>query len=140
MLVYRRKKKSRGIGKIAKKTLEEFFMSMYQFICTNMKLFIYIVQIMFFLIFVEVSAYISVGAVFALYVVLLFLTEYLFRLNSNVRNETETGIPVPPERFTQVDEHGYISVEKEEESIQYLCDVENYLIMKGFLKSDTSTM
>lgn len=67
--------------------------------------------------------------------VLVVLVKYIKEVGYKLNHVTERGFPIPTQRYTEVDENGFISVKEEEtqEAILYLCDVEDYLKSKGWL-------
>lgn len=138
MMAYKKNRNVNGdIKKVAWKTLEEMYVSIEMFLQENIRGFIYLFLVFVFVLLCALSYYIGYGVSTFLFVVSLFIAEYLFRLCANVKNESTEGIPVPPERYTQINDRGYITVMKEEESVQYLCSVEDYLEKKGLLKNDS---
>lgn len=77
------------------------------------------------------------------YVMLVFsallyvITKYLSELSYKLNNITHRGIPVPEKRFTSISsEDGTVNLDEvdAEQAILYLCEVEDYLEMKGLLK------
>lgn len=139
MMVHKKNRNANGdIKKVAWKTLEEMYISVEMFLQENIRGLIYLFLVFVFVLLCALTDYIGFGASTFLFVVSLFIAEYLFRLCANVKNESADGIPVPSERYTQINERGYITVMKEEESVQYLCSVEDYLEKKGLLRDDTT--
>ena len=67
--------------------------------------------------------------------VLVVLVKYIKEVGYKLNHVTERGFPIPTQRYTEVDENGFISIREEEtqEAILYLCDVEEYLKSKGWL-------
>lgn len=141
MRVYARKKKKRPeIRRVARNTFDELIDAGAMFIYNNLRLFVVFAQILLFIVLILLAPYVDGLFLILIYVVSLIIVEYLFRFNQNIKNETDTGIPVPPQRLTKVDDRGYIEITEEEESIQYLCELENYLESKGYLKDNDSTV
>lgn len=68
----------------------------------------------------------------ALYVI----SRYFMTVGHAMRSEDEEGMPIPDERYTRVDNRGFLWVEKQQEAMAYLCDVENYLQRIGVLSTD----
>lgn len=68
--------------------------------------------------------------------ILIIVTKYIKEVGYKLNHVTERGFPIPLERFTSVDENGFISIKDEEvhEAMIYLCEVEDYLKSKGWLK------
>lgn len=66
----------------------------------------------------------------------ILATKYIKEVGYKLNNVTERGFPIPTKRFTEQDENGFIGIEEErtQEAIIYLCDVEDYLKSKGWLK------
>lgn len=62
-----------------------------------------------------------------------FICRYVNTIGHKVRRESEDGFPLPDKRFTSIDDRGLIWIERNEESIQYLYSVEEYLQSHGFL-------
>ena len=140
MMIYPRKRKEKTeLKKIAKQTLKEMLTAVRIFFKTNVNLFLGIFQIlvMIFLCYLFLLIH-DILPCILLCIVALFVVDYIKRLNVNVQNMTDDGLPVPVERFTEMKDGGYISIEKEEESIQYLYELENYLERKGLLKHEKS--
>lgn len=75
-------------------------------------------------------------AVLILCALLWIMTKYISELSYKLNNITQKGIPVPEKRYTKVGEDGEISLEEvdAEEAILYLCEIEDYLEMKGLIK------
>ena len=141
MRVYARKKKKRPeIRRVARNTFDELIDAGAMLIYNNLRLFVVFAQILLFIVLILLDPYVDGLFLILIYVVSLIIVEYLFRFNQNIKNETDTGIPVPPQRLTKVDERGYIEITEEEESIQYLCELENYLESKGYLRDDVGTV
>ena len=67
--------------------------------------------------------------------ILVVFVKYIREVGYKLNHVTERGFPIPTQRYTEVDENGFISVKEEEtqEAILYLCDVEDYLKSKGWL-------
>lgn len=67
--------------------------------------------------------------------VLVAIVKYIREVGYKLNHVTERGFPIPPQRFTERDEQGFISIREDEtqEAILYLCDVEDYLKGKGWL-------
>lgn len=67
---------------------------------------------------------------------LTIVVKYIKEVGYKLNHVTERGFPIPMSRFTNKDENGFIYVKEEEtqEAILYLCDVEDYLKSKGWLK------
>lgn len=138
MMAYKKNRNVNGdIKKVAWKTFEEMYVSVEMFLQENIRGLIYLFMVSVFVLLCVLTDYIGYGVSTFLFVVSLFIVEYLFRLCANVKNESIEGIPVPSERYTQINDRGYITVMKEEESVQYLCSVEDYLEKKGLLKNDS---
>ena len=139
MTVHKRDTRQKPIREIAEETAQEMGKSFEMFIRENIRLFIYLLQFVGFVaLHVVGMKYNDVLGVTILYIVLIVVIEFLFRLNANIKHVSDEGIPVPPERYTQINDRGYITVMKEEESVQYLCSVEDYLEKKGLLRDDTT--
>lgn len=140
MMAYRKKNKgnTRNFKKIVTDTLRELICDVSICVYENGKILIYMLQIFFFILFRGLSYYVDLSVCALLFTSSLFVTEYLFRLLSNVKHVSEDGIPIPPERYTKTTEEGFVQVEKIEEAVVYLCDVEDYLKRKGLLKDDTA--
>lgn len=140
MMIYPRKRKEKvNLSKVAKQTLDEVMQEVCKFVVTNVNLFLCVFQlfVMIFLCYLFVLIH-DILPCIIICIVSLFFVEYMKKLNANVQNMTDEGMPVPVERFTEVKEGGYISIDREEESIQYLCELEDYLQRKGLLKHGES--
>lgn len=140
MMAYRKKNKgdSINIKKVKINTLRELVRDISICVYENSKILIYMLQVFFFILFCGLSYYVDLSICALLFTSSLFVTEYLFRLFANVKHISEDGMPIPPERYTKTTEEGFVQVEKIEEAVVYLCDVEDYLKRKGLLKDDTA--
>lgn len=69
-----------------------------------------------------------------IFTVLTFASSYLKAYANKIGKGEE--LPVPSERFTTEDEFGevFVNVDRMQEMILYVADVENHLKRKGFLK------
>lgn len=67
--------------------------------------------------------------------ILVVCVKYIKEVGYKLNHVTERGFPIPLQRFTEMDENGFISIKEEEtqEAMLYLCDVEDYLKSKGWL-------
>lgn len=67
--------------------------------------------------------------------VLVALVKYIKEVGYKLNHVTERGFPIPTQRYTEVDENGFIGIKETEtqEAILYLYDVEEYLKSKGWL-------
>lgn len=66
---------------------------------------------------------------------LVVLVKYIKEVGYKLNHVTERGFPIPTQRYTEVDENGFIGIKETEtqEAILYLHDVEDYLKSKGWL-------
>lgn len=66
---------------------------------------------------------------------LVVLVKYIKEVGYKLNHITERGFPIPTQRYTEVDENGFIGIKETEtqEAILYLRDVEDYLKSKGWL-------
>lgn len=66
---------------------------------------------------------------------LVVLVKYIKEVGYKLNHVTERGFPIPTQRYTEVDENGFIGIKETEtqEAILYLRDVEDYLKSKGWL-------
>lgn len=69
-------------------------------------------------------------------VALVFILAYIRQLYTNVQKHGGKTIPIPRQRFTVLDEDGYIILKNDNagEAIQYLYELEEYLSNRGKLK------
>lgn len=69
-------------------------------------------------------------------VVIVFILAYIRQLYMNVQKHGGKTIPIPKQRFTVLDEDGYIVMKNDNsgEAIQYLYELEEYLSNRGKLK------
>lgn len=69
-------------------------------------------------------------------VAIVFILAYIRQLYTNVQNHGGKTIPIPKQRFTVLDEDGYIVMKNDNagEAIQYLYELEEYLSNRGKLK------
>ena len=69
-------------------------------------------------------------------VAIVFILAYIRQLYTNVQKHGGKTIPIPRQRFTMLDEDGYIVMRKDNagEAIQYLYELEEYLNNRGKLK------
>lgn len=69
-------------------------------------------------------------------VAIVFILAYIRQLYTNVQKHGGKTIPIPKQRFTVLDEDGYIVVKNDNagEAIQYLYELEEYLSNRGKLK------
>lgn len=65
-----------------------------------------------------------------------FICRYLNTIGHKVKRQSDDGIPVSEKRYTKVDDNGFIFLEDPEEAMQYLCDIENYLQERGYIKRE----
>lgn len=67
--------------------------------------------------------------------VLVVCVKYIREVGYKLNHVTERGFPIPLQRYTEVDENGFIGIKETEtqEAILYLHDVEEYLKSKGWL-------
>ena len=142
MVSYKRKKKKKinSFKKIVLTTVDECITEVADMITKNYRIMFGLVEwVLFSLLYAVFS---SIGAewehVSFLFLLIIALFGFLKRLNMNVINETEGGIPVPKKRITTVDANGYINISDIDEAAGYLCEVEDYLQKKGVLKNDVS--
>lgn len=72
-------------------------------------------------------------------VICLIVREYFRRLDINLNNKKEDGMPVPERRYT-FDNGGMIDIHSEDipEALQYLYDLEDYLYTKGMIGENGS--
>ena len=69
-------------------------------------------------------------------VAIVFILAYIRQLYTNVQKHGGKTIPIPRQRFTMLDEDGYIVLKNDNagEAIQYLYELEEYLNNRGKLK------
>lgn len=69
-------------------------------------------------------------------VAIVFILAYIRQLYVNVQKHGGKTIPIPKQRFTVLDEDGYIVMKNDNagEAIQYLYELEEYLSNRGKLK------
>ena len=69
-------------------------------------------------------------------VAIVFILAYIRQLYTNVQKHGGKTIPIPRQRFTVLDEDGYIILKNDNagEAIQYLYELEEYLSNRGKLK------
>lgn len=69
-------------------------------------------------------------------VAIVFILAYIRQLHTNVQKHGGKTIPLPRQRFTVLDEDGYIILKNDNagEAIQYLYELEEYLSNRGKLK------
>lgn len=69
-------------------------------------------------------------------VAIVFILAYIRQLYTNVQKHGGKTIPIPRQRFTVLDEDGYIVMKNDNagEAIQYLYELEEYLNNRGKLK------
>ena len=69
-------------------------------------------------------------------VAIVFMLAYIRQLYTNVQKHGGKTIPIPRQRFTVLDEDGYIVLKNDNagEAIQYLYELEEYLSNRGKLK------
>ena len=69
-------------------------------------------------------------------VAIVFILTYIRQLYINVQKHGGKTIPIPKQRFTVLDEDGYIVMKNDNsaEAIQYLYELEEYLSNRGKLK------
>ena len=69
-------------------------------------------------------------------VAIVFILAYIRQLYTNVQKHGGKTIPIPKQRFTVLDEDGYIVMKNDNagEAIQYLYELEEYLSNRGKLK------
>lgn len=69
-------------------------------------------------------------------VTIVFILAYIRQLYTNVQKHGGKTIPIPRQRFTVLDEDGYIILKNDNagEAIQYLYELEEYLSNRGKLK------
>lgn len=69
-------------------------------------------------------------------VAIVFILAYIRQLYTNVQQYGRKTIPIPKQRFTVLDEDGYIVMKNDNagEAIQYLYELEEYLSNRGKLK------
>ena len=69
-------------------------------------------------------------------VAIVFILTYIRQLHTNVQKHGGKTIPIPKQRFTVLDEDGYIVMKNDNsgEAIQYLYELEEYLSNRGKLK------
>lgn len=69
-------------------------------------------------------------------VAIVFILAYIRQLYTNVQKHGGKTIPIPRQRFTVLDEDGYIIIKNDNagEAIQYLYELEEYLSNRGKLK------
>lgn len=75
----------------------------------------------------------AVGGEIFVPVVLMVLTYYIRQISNKVNKGTR--IPIPQERFTEVDEDGEVSVRQDRisEMLLYMADLEDWMARKGWL-------
>lgn len=69
-------------------------------------------------------------------VAIVFILAYIRQLYTNVQKHGGKTIPIPRQRFTVLDEDGYIILKNDNagEAVQYLYELEEYLSNRGKLK------
>ena len=69
-------------------------------------------------------------------VAIVFILAYIRQLYTNVQKHGGKTIPIPKQRFTVLDDDGYIVMKNDNagEVIQYLYELEEYLSNRGKLK------
>lgn len=132
------KEDKKNLWKVLKETLKQYISIARYTIGRNVDKIGIALQIVFPVLMIgllkqyHVNVFILLLISCALYVI----SRYLMTVGRVMRSEDEEGMPIPDERYTKVDNRGFLWVEKQQEAMAYLCDVENYLQRIGALSTD----
>lgn len=128
-----RKRKGNSIFVVLLQTLAELFAALkYGFIEELDKIAI-VIQILIPIVIARTD--LSTPKMLLVSLGLVVLVKYIREVGYKLNHVTERGFPIPLQRYTEIDENGFISIKEEEtqEAMLYLCDVEDYLKSKGWL-------
>lgn len=83
---------------------------------------------------VLVSMNLNIWQMLLISCVMIAVTKYIKEIGYKLNSVTERGFPICSQRFTEVDENGFISIKEENmsEAILYMYDVEEYIKRRGW--------
>lgn len=101
---------------------------------SELNTFMLILQVAFPVILVKLNF--SYAEMIISMVILMILVRYVKDFTNDLNGVTETGVPVPRQRYTYIDEKGFVGYRKninQLDAMLYINQVEEYLDRKGWL-------
>lgn len=128
-----RKRKGNSILVVMLQTLSELLATLKYGIIEELDKIAIVIQILIPIVIARTD--LSTPKMLLVSCVLVVLVKYIKEVGYKLNHVTERGFPIPTQRYTEVDENGFIGIKETEtqEAILYLYDVEEYLKSKGWL-------
>ena len=128
-----KKKIKQSVWVVLLQTLAELFAALKYGIIEELDKIAIVIQILIPIVIVKMD--LSTPKMLLVSCVLVVCVKYIREVGYKLNHVTERGFPIPTQRYTEVDENGFIGIKETEtqEAILYLRDVEDYLKSKGWL-------
>ena len=128
-----RKRKGNSILVVMLQTLSELLATLKYGIIEELDKIAIVIQILIPIVIARTD--LSTPKMLLVSCVLVVCVKYIREVGYKLNHVTERGFPIPTQRYTEVDENGFIGIKETEtqEAILYLYDVEEYLKSKGWL-------
>lgn len=128
-----KKKTKQSVWVVLLQTLAELFAALKYGIIEELDKIAIVIQILIPIVIARTD--LSTPKMLLVSCVLVVLVKYIKEVGYKLNHVTERGFPIPTQRYTEVDENGFIGIKETEtqEAILYLRDVEDYLKSKGWL-------
>ena len=128
-----KKKTKQSVWVVLLQTLAELFAALKYGIIEELDKIAIVIQILIPIVIARMD--LSTLKMLLVSCVLVVLVRYIKEVGYKLNHVTERGFPIPTQRYTEVDENGFIGIKETEtqEAILYLHDVEEYLKSKGWL-------
>ena len=128
-----KKKTKQSVWVVLLQTLAELFAALKYGIIEELDKIAIVIQILIPIVIAKTD--LSISEMLFVSLGLVVLVKYIKEVGYKLNHVTERGFPIPTQRYTEVDENGFIGIKETEtqEAILYLRDVEDYLKSKGWL-------
>lgn len=128
-----KKKTKQNVWVVLLQTLAELFAALKYGIIEELDKIAIVIQILIPIVITKMD--LSTSEMLFVSLGLVVLVKYIKEVGYKLNHVTERGFPIPTQRYTEVDENGFIGIKETEtqEAILYLHDVEDYLKSKGWL-------
>ena len=128
-----KKKTKQNVWVVLLQTLAELFAALKYGIIEELDKIAIVIQILIPIVIAKMD--LSTSEMLFVSLSLVVLVRYIKEVGYKLNHVTERGFPIPTQRYTEVDENGFIGIKETEtqEAILYLHDVEDYLKSKGWL-------
>lgn len=128
-----KKKTKQSVWVVLLQTLAELFAALKYGIIEELDKIAIVIQILIPIVIAKMD--LSTSEMLLVSLGLVVLVKYIKEVGYKLNHVTERGFPIPTQRYTEVDENGFIGIKETEtqEAILYLHDVEDYLKSKGWL-------